>query len=217
MDDPTHEFIPAGLSKNRMEALTDGIFAIAMTLLVLGIEVPQSYPLPQVDVLLAGLIPDIIHYIISFLALAVLWMLHHQQFHHIQVIDHTMVWMNIIWLLLVGLIPFSTSLADTYSGGQYANIPFALNLLMISLLLVLQWQYVRKKREILTPGLSERVMLLERNRSLVVLVIAFAGSILAFISFIEGIAVYLLIPVIFALYPRISGRMSGYRQKEPGP
>lgn len=63
---------------------------------------------------------------------------------------------------------------------EYANIPFALNLLMIGLLLVLQWQHVGKKRDIFTPGLPQKVMLLERNRSLVVLVITFTGSILAF-------------------------------------
>lgn len=207
MEDPPLEFIPAGLSKSRIEALTDGIFAIAMTLLVLGIEVPQIPPLPPVNVLLSTLIPDIIHYVISFFALAVLWVLHHQQFHHLKVVDHLMLWLNITWLLLIALIPFTTSLADTYTGNQFSNIPFAINLLLVSLLLFGQWQHVRKNREIFTPDIPERVMILERNRSLVVLVITFAGSILAFISLFEGIVVYLLIPVTFAIYPRITGRM----------
>ena len=117
---------------SRIEALTDGIFTIAMTLLVLGIEVPQSAPLPHVYDLLSSLIPDVIHNVISFLALAVLWVLYHQQYHHIRDIDHTILWLNIVWLLLVGLIPFTTSLADTYSGSRFANIPFALNLFHVS-------------------------------------------------------------------------------------
>lgn len=187
MQDPPHEFIPACLSKNRIEALTDGIFAIAMTLLVLAIEVPQSLALPPVQDLLSTLIPDVIPYVISFLALAVLWVLHHQQFHHIRVVDHTMLWLNIFWLLLVGLIPFTTSLADTYSGSRFADIPFALNLFMVSLLLFAQWQHVRKNREVLTPGFPESVMLLERNRSLVILAITFTGSIFSSSHWSKGL------------------------------
>jgi len=82
---------PAGFGKNRIEALTDGVFAIALTLLVLGVEVP---PFPEEMVpatqLLINLIPDFFHYILAFIVLAVIWVFHHQQFHHILRIDRTM-------------------------------------------------------------------------------------------------------------------------------
>lgn len=195
--------VPAGFSKNRIEALTDGIFAIAMTLLVLGIEVPQLLPLIPLHRLMESLLPDIIHYVISFLALAVIWVLHHQQFHYIRLIDHTLLWLNIVWLMMVCLVPFSTSLADTYTGIEYANIPFAVNLLLISLLIFAQWQHAIKNRHLITPELTYETTILERNRNVVILIITFLGSILSFISIVEGIIVYLLIPVLFGLFPRI--------------
>lgn len=193
----------SGFSKNRIEALTDGIFAIAMTLLVLGIEVPQLFPLIPLNRLFESLFPDIIHYVISFLALAVIWVLHHQQFHYIRFIDHTLLWLNIVWLMLVGLVPFSTSLADTYTGIKFANIPFAINILLISLLLLAQWQHAVKNRHLIIPELTKETTILERNRNVAILTITFFGSVLAFISIVEGIFIYLLIPVFFGIFPRI--------------
>jgi uncharacterized membrane protein len=195
--------VPAGFSKNRVETLTDGIFAIAMTLLVLGIEVPQAIPLIPLNQLLTSLIPDLIHFIISFLALAVIWVLHHQQFHYIRFIDHTLLWLNIAWLMLVCLIPFSTSLADTYTGIRFSNIPFAINLLLISLILFAQWQHAIKNPHLIIPEMTRETTVLERNRNAIILSITFFGSILAFISIVEGILIYLLIPVFFGLFPRI--------------
>jgi uncharacterized membrane protein len=195
--------VHAGFSKNRIEALTDGIFAIAMTLLVLGIEVPQLFPLIPLNQLFHSLFPDIIHYVISFLALAVIWVLHHQQFHYIRFIDHTLLWLNIVWLMLVCLVPFSTSLADTYTGIPFANIPFAINLLLISLIIFAQWQHAVKNPDLVIPELTRDTTLLERNRNIVILIITFFGSILSFISIVEGIIVYLLIPVLYGLFPRI--------------
>jgi uncharacterized membrane protein len=198
-----HPLVPSGFSKNRIEALTDGIFAIAMTLLVLGIEVPQVFPVIPLHALIATLIPDIIHYVISFLALAVIWVLIHQQFHYFRYIDHTLLWLNIALLMMVCLVPFSTSLADTYTGVKFANIPFAINLFLITLALFAQWQHAQKTRHLIAPELTKETIILERNRNVVILVITFFGSVLSFISIVEGILIYLLIPVLFAIFPKI--------------
>lgn len=207
MTEETSAPVPAGFSKHRIEALNDGIFAIAMTLLVLGIEVPKYADPPAVNHLLMTLIPDIIHYVVAFLALAILWILHHQQFHYIRFIDHTLLWLNIMWLMLVGLVPFSTSLADTYYGLEFSRIPFALNLLFISLLLFAQWRYAVRKRELIIPGMTGGMIVLEQNRIIVILLIMFFGTLLSFISIIEGIFVYLLIPLIFAFFPMMHSRV----------
>jgi uncharacterized membrane protein len=204
----------SGLSKNRIETLTDGIYAIAMTLLVLGIEVPQVLPLVPLDTLFHSLIPDIIHFVISFLALAVIWVLHHQQFHYIRMMDNTLLWMSIIGLMLVCLVPFSTSLADTYSGVALANIPFAVNILLISLLLFLQWNHAVRHPHLVIGELSRETADLERNRNAVILTITFFGSVLAFVSILEGIIIYLLIPVLFGLFPQIDRHLKNTRTRE---
>jgi len=207
--------VPAGFSKHRIEALNDGVFAIAMTLLVLGIEVPQRSDLPAVDNLLVTLIPDMVHYVIAFLALAVIWILHHQQFHYIRFIDQTLLWFNIMWLMLVGLMPFSTSLADTYYGIPLAHIPFASNLFLISVILFGQWQYAARKRHLIIPEMTPDMVAMERKRTILILVITFIGSLLAFVSIFEGVVIYLLIPLAFAFFPRICQRRNpGVFQRE---
>jgi uncharacterized membrane protein len=97
------------LSKNRIEALTDGIFAVVMTLLVLDISVPQiassHYNVGSVAAetelvkRLFDLWPKILGFGISFIILAIYWMAHHRQFHYIKHLDHTLVWINIIFLM----------------------------------------------------------------------------------------------------------------------
>ena len=79
--------------KNRIETLTDGVFAIAMTLLVTGLEIPKLNGIVtsgSVDSLLFDLFPDFIHYIIAFVLLAVFWWASHLRSHNLKSIDKTM-------------------------------------------------------------------------------------------------------------------------------
>lgn len=208
--------IHVAFSKHRIEALNDGIFAIAMTLLVLGIEVPQQHDLPPVTHLLQDLIPDMVHYIIAFLALSVIWILHHQQFHYIRVIDQVLLWFNIMWLMLVGLMPFSTSLADTYYGINLAPMPFAINLFLISLILFAQWQYSARRRHLIMPDVPQEMVVMEQKRTALILIITFFGSLLAFISIFEGVVIYLLIPLVYAFFPQAyAARTKGAAGKDP--
>jgi uncharacterized membrane protein len=117
-----------GLSKNRIESLTDGIFAVVMTLLVLDISVPQiassHYNVGSVAAetelvkRLFDLWPKILGFGISFIILAIYWMAHHRQFHYIKHLDHTLVWINIIFLMAACLLPFSTSLFADYKEQE---------------------------------------------------------------------------------------------------
>jgi uncharacterized membrane protein len=192
----------SGLSKARVETLTDGIFAIAMTLLVLGIEVPQMASPPSLQSLLISLFPDIILYVLAFLALAVFWVLHHQMFHFIRCLDACMLWLNIVWLLFVGLMPFTSNLADTYFHEWLAQVIFGSNVLIISLLLLGQWFHVTRNTRLMNPGTDGAMMKFEMKRGELVTGIALLGTILAIFSIFPGVAVYFLIPLIFALSPQ---------------
>ena len=130
---------PSGLTKHRIETLTDGIFAIAMTLLILGIEVPQQVPRIPLFNLIHELFPDILQYIVAFLILAVFWVIHHNQFHALKFVDTRLLWLNILWLLFVGSMPFSTSLAETYLENSLAMVIFGCNIIVIALILNAQW------------------------------------------------------------------------------
>src|SRR3954453_3369093 len=90
------------LSKGRMEALTDGIFAIAMTLLVLELKVPDLPKSASPHELLHGIrqeMPALFSFIISFLYCALLWVLHHMAMHFIRHLQFALVWLNLLFLM----------------------------------------------------------------------------------------------------------------------
>ncbi len=132
------------MTTKRLETLVDGIFAIAMTLLVLGLEVPQiPYPATNTQIIdaLITMSPQFFNYILSFVFLGVFWRINHTQFHMIKKTDRSLLVINIFWLLLVALVPFSTGLIGDYG---YLTVPMAffhLNIFLIGLLYNFNWYY----------------------------------------------------------------------------
>src|SRR5262245_56627214 len=98
------------LSKGRMEALTDGIFAIAMTLLVPEVKVPDLPKTVSTNDLLLKIrdqAPAFISFIISFLYCGLLWLWHHLAMHFVRHLQLALVWLNVFFLMSVSLMPFS--------------------------------------------------------------------------------------------------------------
>ena len=106
----------SGLSKTRIEALTDGIFAIAITLMVFDIKVPAVTQMNQLNLRheLIQLWPRFLAYVISFVMLGVYWVGHHNQYHYIRRTDRPFLWINIFFLMGISLIPFSTGLLGQF-------------------------------------------------------------------------------------------------------
>jgi uncharacterized membrane protein len=199
---------PAGFGKNRIEALTDGVYAIAMTLLVLGVEVPrtmeESVPAAQ---LLISLIPDFFQYILAFIVLAVLWTFHHEQFHHIRFIDRHILWLNILTLMFITMVPFSSSFADTYINQQLASVFFSANLLIIGLLIMAQWEHATKDHQLISPQLDPCEILFEKRKNLLIPIIGICAIGLAFIGFAWAAGVFYLLPLILFLLHRWHDRI----------
>jgi uncharacterized membrane protein len=188
--------------KNRIETLTDGVFAIAMTLLVTGLDIPKLNGIittGTVDSLLLNLFPDFIHYIISFVLLASFWWSSHLRSHYLQSIDSKMSFLNITTLLFVGLIPFSTNLAGDFPLNPHAVIIFELNLLAIGLLSVLQWNQILRNTACLDPDADIRMLILSREESYIFPVLSSLAILFAIISIPWGIFIYVVAPVYIVL------------------
>ena len=133
------------MTTSRIETLVDGIFAIAMTLLVLSIGVPDiSRTLTEsaFQQQLWILWPKIMCYFLSFWILAGFWRNNHQQFYFIRRSNPTLITINVFWLLLIALMPFSTEIISEY-GGSYitANLIFQVNLLLAGIIYYFNWHY----------------------------------------------------------------------------
>lgn len=132
----------------RLETLVDGIFAIAMTLLVLGLAVPQLNGSLSNTIILNSyynLIPNFFAMILSFFLLAVFWIGHHRIFNQIEMINNTLLWINVIWLLFIILVPFSASSLGQYGSYMLPNVIFNINMLGIGIFLYLNTYYAIRK------------------------------------------------------------------------
>ena len=101
------------MEKSRLEAFSDGVFAIVITLLILDIRFPDvSYN--EFGVTLRSLLPRILAYVMSFIIIGVYWVTHHTSMHAMRKTDRSFLWLNILLLLCVSFIPFPTSLLGRY-------------------------------------------------------------------------------------------------------
>ncbi|HEY8870894.1 MAG TPA: TMEM175 family protein [Candidatus Limnocylindrales bacterium] len=116
-----------GRGPERTEAFSDGVFAIAITLLVLEIRIPSGAQLATPGALigaLAGLWPSYLGYVVSFITVGIMWANHHNLFRHIAIVDHGLLLANLFLLLGVGFVPFPTALLAATLGqpGQQIGI-----------------------------------------------------------------------------------------------
>ncbi|MGI8741394.1 MAG: TMEM175 family protein [Bryobacteraceae bacterium] len=194
--------IPIQLSKHRIEALSDGLFAIVMTLLVLELKVPdlpRSSSNTEILAKLREIGPSFFTFGLTFMLSAMFWFLHHLAFQFTRHLTRTMVWLNLIFLMFVSLLPFSAGMLGRFLRSQTAECIYYGNLFVISALLPAQWEYAKRHRLIVDEidprfekSTSERLMRIP---------IACAGALaagvynpeLAFVGFAGAVAIFRLI------------------------
>lgn len=101
------------MSKQRLEAFTDGVYAIVITLLILDIRIPEVQP-GSLGQALLRMLPQVFTYVLSFFVIGLYWFSHHRVAQQVKYIDGTFVWLNMIWLLFVTVMPFPTALLGRY-------------------------------------------------------------------------------------------------------
>ena len=149
------------LDTDRLETLTDGIFAIVMTVMIVSLaEVLNFTGLKERDFhkFFFGLRNDFISYALSFLILGFLWFEHHWQFHYIKHIDPILTLLHILWFMFMCLIPFSTLLAGNHPGFFAPLFVFEGNILIVSALLYANWVYATHHHRLVEPSLTKEII-----------------------------------------------------------
>ncbi len=194
------------MKTSRIEALSDGVFAIAMTLLIFGIKTPSS-PEPVTTAglwwELVGLFPHVAGYIVSFVILGTLWIGQHNQFHLIQWVDRPLLWLNIFFLACIAFLPFTTSLLAEYPEQPLANVVYAVTLVLAGIFLYAHWAYATKGRRLVSQDLGAdaiRAAKLRIASGLAVYAVAGAAS---FFSTKISLVLFAVMPIIYMLPGRI--------------
>jgi uncharacterized membrane protein len=188
------------LPTNRIETLADGIFAIAMTLLVLGISVPNlpSSTDPQVfNAYIFSIIPEIFVYILSFILLAVFWLNHHI-FFVIKKSDITLIWINIFFLMSIAIVPFTTSLIGKYGQFHLSVLIFDLNMLIIGILFYSIFAYAAR-HDFMAESVKKKSADIQRS-NLILPILAGIAIIISFFNSMLSVFIFFLLPITFTLY-----------------
>ncbi len=207
MSDSAVRVAPVGRGPERLEAFSDGVFAIAITLLVLEIRVPPPADLVSPGALLdalGSLWPSYLGYVLSFVTIGIMWANHHNLFRHVAQVDHGLLLANLFLLLGIGFVPFPTALLAATLGGpaeQVGVLVYAGTFVMIALAFNVLWY---RARRVLRPD-TDRASVAAITRSYRLgppgYLLAFA---LALVNPALGVAVIIGLVVLYVL-PRSSG------------
>jgi uncharacterized membrane protein len=139
-----------GRDRDRIVNLSDGIFAIAITLLVLDIKVPnipEDLVTSELPAAMVSLWPNYLGYFLSFVSIAVFWTIHHSIFRPIRAYDRNLLYLNFLFLMLVAFVPFPTALLGEYGNHQLPVAIYAATLAVGRLLLTaIHWYSTRNER-----------------------------------------------------------------------
>src|SRR6195952_3207775 len=124
------------MNKNRLENFSDGVFAIAVTLLILNVRIPDAQNLNNhsLNHTLVKLLPRVITFAFSFLVIGVFWVAHHRIFSFVKILDSTILWLNILYLLFVAMIPFPAAILSENPLLPTAILFYCITLLVIALM-----------------------------------------------------------------------------------
>ena len=186
---------------SRLEAFSDGVFAIAMTLLVLEIRVNPTGDESLADALLDDW-PSYLAYATSFLTIAVMWVNHHAVFDLVARADRAILFLNSLLLMLVAFVPFPTRLiAENLRLGEEktAAVFYGLTLLLVGAMFQAVWRYVATGRRLIRPEVDqEEVDDITRSFNPGIPVYGLATAV-AFLSPTTSIVIYLALAVFYAL------------------
>ena len=188
-------------SKGRLEALTDGVFAIIMTILVFNVVVPElilftegDFASERLSAKFADLWPDFLAYVISFSTLGAFWVAHHRVFRWILYVNRPLIWINISFLMVIGLVPFSTTLLTQYMHSQNSIFVFSFNAILAGLLIYAIYYYVKRNTELVDKSVQA---LIEKSSSRRVLATVLTYSVSIIFSFIYlPVSMFLLLLVL---------------------
>ncbi len=176
-----HYNLIAGQSVERLAALSDGVFAVAMTLLVLDLHTPVAALVhTETDLLrsLSGLAPRLLVYMMSFLTLGIFWVGQQTQHNHFRRIDRDIAWVHLVFLFMVSLMPFSTALIGGFILYRAALIIYWLNILCLGLALLVSWR-LAVRRGLISADLADGAALVQRRIVVAQALYAFGAALCA--------------------------------------
>lgn len=194
----------AAQSIERLAALSDGVFAVAMTLLVLDLRTPAANAIHGESDLrraVVALAPNILVYMMSFLTLGIFWVGQQTQLNHFSRSDRHLAWIHLAFLFAVSLMPFSTSLMAAFISYRTALLIYWANIFVLGAILFAGWRYAlhaNLTKKDLPPGTAGAI----ERRILIAQAYYALGALLCLVNTYWSLGFILIVQTYYAVAPR---------------
>jgi uncharacterized membrane protein len=195
----------AGQSIERLAAISDGVFAVAMTLLVLDLHTPAAETIHSEGELwrvILAIAPRLLVYLMSFLTLGIFWVGQQTQLNHLERSDRDLSWLHLAFLFSVSLTPFSTSLMAEFIAYRVALVVYWANILLLGILLYASWSYAIRA-QLVKADVTQVVQQAFKRRVIGAQSLYAFGAALCLINTYWALGFILLVQLNYALAPRI--------------
>jgi uncharacterized membrane protein len=190
-DDPSSSFDPG-----RLAAISDGIFAVALTLLILDVK-PPNVAVSHLTGALIATAPRLGIFALSFTIVAYYWVVHHLTFAYVRVADRGLLWLNLLFLFTIVVLPFSAAVLGRYPLAAPALIVYGSNLASCSITLGLSWWYASRASLLANVNPAQARYIARRfafSPTLAILGVVLAGALP-----LASLALFVAVPVLYAL------------------
>jgi uncharacterized membrane protein len=206
----THYNRAAGRSPMRLAELSDGVFSIAMTLLVLELHAPATAAINSHEQLLAALLeiaPKLAAWGMSFLTLGIFWVAQSTQIESLAHSNRDQSWLHLAFLAAVSLVPFTTAVMGEFWQFHLAMVVYWLNIMLLGLLLWLVWAHGKRNRMFIGAWTPEMMAGVE-SRILLSQALYFVAMLISMFGAVYGLIMMLVVQLNYAFAPRF-GRWLG--------
>jgi uncharacterized membrane protein len=200
-----HKRLLHGVPGNeRIGAFSDGVFAIAITLLVVGlVEVPVHAPEGGLITMVPDFLPRLAGHVITFAVLGIYWVGHHNMFMHIKRHDRTLLWLNNLFLLFVAIMPLPTALIAEHGDDQVAVIAYAGTLVLAGVSLDLIWRYATHKNRLVSPGIDPGLVTFVHGRVLLAPAVYLLAIVVSFFSITAAKLLFVIVTLLYIVPNRL--------------
>ena len=182
----------------RVMALTDGVFAIIMTLLVLDIRVPQLAAGESLrTAFLLDVWPNVVVFVISFVLTGLYWVAHRDMFNLVRGVDRGLVWLNILFMLTVALVPAAAALLGAYSHDPLALRVYGLLFVLIALMRLALWYYIGTRRHLLIEHVDRRTLWTGAFTSIALILAYLIAMLVAGVAPYLSLGIYAGVPALY--------------------
>jgi uncharacterized membrane protein len=200
-----------GLGTARIMALTDGVFAIVLTLLVLDLRAPQAASNVQLLGKLRELIPSLIAFVISFAVVGVFWYGHHMESHWIRRSDRIHLGITLMLLLTICFVPFSAALLGRNQQLPLAATIYGANLCLAGVMRYAHWVYATNGQRLVNSTIDPELVSHVRHVFMLVVALYLLAIAIAWVSTFLAIFCFVLIPALYVIPARQTRHLTSLR------